>query len=222
MPTLVKRIFGPRVPQDEWMRHRARYAAPNLALMLARILLILSLFMPYWHLKLNAPQYPDGLFLTAYINTIEGDVAEIDGLNHYIGMRPLAEAAQFEKTVAVWAMVALVLLVEGAMYVHSRWALVLMLPAIGFPFFFLADLWFWMNHFGQHLDPKAPLANAIKPFTPPILGTGTVGQFSTVASLGTGLILAFIASGVVAVAALLHRRAYKTLMETRAAEASRA
>jgi len=195
-----------------------RYAAPGLALMLARVLLILSLFLPYWHMRLNAPQYPDGLHLTAYVNQLNGDVAEIDGLNHYIGMRPLNDAAKFERAVAVWAMVALVLLVEGAVYLHSRWALLLVIPAVTFPFFFLADMWFWMNLFGQNLDPKAPLSNAIEPFTPPILGTGKIGQFETIASMGWGLILAFTASGVIMLAMFLHRRAYKPLTEKGSAD----
>lgn len=213
MSQVLNNIVGPRVSPQEWQRHRMRYAAPGLALMLARVLLILSLFLPYWHMRLNAPQYPDGLYLTAYVNHLNGDVAEIDGLNHYIGMRPLNDAARFERAVAVWAMIALVLLVEGAMYLHSRWALLLVIPAVTFPFFFLADMWFWMNHFGQNLDPKAPLANAIEPFTPPILGTGKIGQFETIASMGWGLILAFIAAAVIMLAMLLHRRAYKPLTE---------
>lgn len=220
MARTLEKIVGPRVDLDEWRQHRARYAAPGLALMFARLLLIASLFLPYWHMQLNAPQYPDGLHLTAYINSLTGDVAEIDGLNHYIGMRPLNDAAQFERTVAVWAMISLVLLIEGAMYVHSRWALLLVLPAVTFPVFFLVDLWFWMNHFGQNLDPTAPLSNAIKPFTPPILGTGGIGQFESVASMGWGLILAFVAAGVILVAMFLHRRAYKPLMEKATAQAA--
>ncbi len=209
----LEKIVGPRVSPEQWRKHRMRYVAPGLTLMLARVLLILSLFLPYWHMRLNAPQYPDGLHLTAYVNQLNGDVAEIDGLNHYIGMRPLNDAAKFERAVAVWAMVALVLLVEGAMYLHSRWALLLVIPAVTFPFFFLADMWFWMNLFGQNLDPKAPLSNAIEPFTPPILGTGKIGQFETIASMGWGLILAFTASGVIMLAMFLHRRAYKPLTE---------
>ena len=58
--------------------------------------------MPYWSLVLHAPQYPGGLVVNAYINHLEGDVQEIDGLNHYIGMRPLGEAAQFERTEALY------------------------------------------------------------------------------------------------------------------------
>jgi hypothetical protein len=47
------------------------------------------------------------------------------------------------------------------------------------------------------------------------LGTGKVGQFSTVASAGPGLILATIAALLVLVGLYLHRRAYKPLVDAR-------
>jgi copper chaperone NosL len=208
-------IIGPRVPEAELVGHAGRYAAPNLALLLARIALLASLFMPYWRMTLKAPQYPHGLHVQAYLDRLIGDVAEIDSLNHYIGMRPLGEAAQFERTMAVAATVALILLIEGAMLIHNRWAALLALPTILFPVLFLADLYYWMNRFGHELNPHAPLSTSIKPFTPPILGTGKVGQFSTIASAGPGLILAAVASLLVIVGLYLHRRAYKPLVDAR-------
>jgi hypothetical protein len=211
----LSNLLGPRVPEAELVGHVGRYAAPNFALLLARIALLASLFMPYWRMTLKAPQYPKGLHVQAYLDRLVGDVAEIDSLNHYIGMRPLGEAAQFERTMAVAATVALILLVEGAMLIHNRWAALLALPAILFPVFFLADLYYWMNRFGHELNPHAPLSTSIKPFTPPILGTGKVGQFSTVASAGPGLILAAVAALLVIVGLYLHRRAYKPLVDAR-------
>ncbi len=217
MPSLFWRIIddirGPRVPDLERQRHAWKYAAPGFFMFLARVCLLSSLFLPYWLMTLNAPQYPDGLHIRAYVNHLQGDVAEVDGLNHYIGMRPLNEAAQFERTMAVAAIISMVLLVEATLHIHSRWAAILSLPAILFPVGFILDLHFWMSKFGRELDPRAPLANAIKPFVPPVLGTGTVGQFSTVASLGTGMILAIIASVLVIVGLILHRWAYKPLFD---------
>jgi copper chaperone NosL len=84
-------------------------------------------------MELEAPQYPNGLFLTAYVNHLTGDVREIDGLNHYIGMRPLGEAAAFERAASVWMIIAMFLLVEGAAFIHSKWAVLLAIPAITFP-----------------------------------------------------------------------------------------
>jgi hypothetical protein len=213
MPNILRSIIGPRVPSDELARHPLRYGLPTALLSIARVLLLVSVFLPYWHMELVAPQYPDGLFLTAYVNHLGGDVKEIDGLNHYIGMRPLGEAAQLERSASVWLIVAMVLMMEGAMFVHSRWALMLAIPAILFPVLFLLDLQFWMAHFGQNLDPKAPLSSSIKPFTPTILGEGGIGQFRTFADMGYGLWLA-IASSVTSVFAFwFHRRAYKPLLD---------
>lgn len=210
---LISTWLGPRVPGEELNRRGWRYFLPTFTLSLARILLLCSLFLPYWHMELQAPQYPDGLWLSAYVNYLEGDVSEIDGLNHYIGMRPLEEAAELERTTSVWLIIAMVLLVEGAAAVHSKWAVLLVLPAVLFPFGFLADLQFWLWSHGQHLDPKAPLSSSVKPFVPPALGVGSIGQFKTVATVGLGWWLAVGASALTIAALFLHRRAYKPLFE---------
>lgn len=214
MSGLLHSFFGPRIPAAELKAHPTRYAMPTILLSIARVLLIASIFLPYWHMELDAPQYPNGLFLTAYVNHLTGDVKEIDGLNHYIGMRPLHEAAHYEKTMAVWSVLAMFLLVEGAMFIHSRWAVLLALPTIVFPFGFLADLKFWMTKFGQGLDPSAPLSSSVKPFTPTVLGEGGIGQFKTYADIGIGLWMAFAAAGITIVAFYFHRRAYKPLFDT--------
>ena len=78
---------------------------------------------------------------------------------------------------------------------------------------FLADLGFWLRHFGTNLDPTAPLSSSIDPFVPPVLGRGWVGQFATDALPDQGLILATIASLVILVGLVLHRRAYKPLAD---------
>lgn len=207
-PTLVDRILGPRIDPRERSAHSLRYGAPGLLLLVARVLLLVSLFLPYWHMELVAPQYPDNLHLTAHLNYLSGDVAEIDGLNHYIGMRSLQEAAQFERSVGVFVMIAMVIMLELAAYIHSRWTVLFAAPVILFPVVFLLDLYLWMKHFGTNLDPDAPLSSAIDPFVPPILGTGVVGQFKTVASPGIGLLLAASASVAIVFALFFHRRAY--------------
>jgi hypothetical protein len=211
MGALIRSVIGPRVPLEELEARPGRYALPAIMLSLARVLLLVSIFFPYWHMELDAPQYPNGLFLTAYVDRLEGDVKEIDGLNHYIGMRPLDEAAKFEKAVAIWALVAMVLLVEGAMFVHTRWAVLLALPAVFFPVGFLVDLQFWLATFGQNLDPDAPLSSSVKPFTPSILGEGGIGQFKTYADVGVGFWLAVSCSVLTVVGFVFHRRAYKPL-----------
>lgn len=213
MPRFIERIIGPRVDQAELRRHGLKYGLPGGLLLVARIMLLVSLFLPYWQMDLVAPQYPNNLHLTAFVNQLTGDVEEIDGLNHYIGMRPLNEAAQIERSVGVYAMIAFVVLLELASFIHSRWTVLLVIPVMFFPFVFLIDLHLWMSHFGQNLDPNAPLSNAVDPFVPPVLGTGMVGQFKTVAWPGVGLILSAIASLVMLLALFFHRRAYLPLVK---------
>jgi len=209
----LDQVIGPRAPEEAVKANRMRYLWPPLLLWAAAILLIISVFFPYWSLVLHAPQYPKGLVVHAYINRMEGDVHEIDGLNHYIGMRPLDEAAQLEKSISLYGLIALALVVAAAIYVHSPWAALLSLPAVLFPLIFLGDLFFWLNNFGQNLDPNAALSNAIAPFTPTILGEGIIGQFKTVAYADIGLLMASAASLLILVGLFLQRRAYKPLRD---------
>lgn len=214
MRSWLEQMIGPRVPAEEWAQRRWRYLVPGALFLVARVLLIVSVFLPWWHMELDAPQYPQGLYLTAYLNHLAGDVREINSLNHYIGMRPLEEAARFERAWAAWGVIAMLFLVEGAAVVHTRWAVLLALPAILFPAGFLIDLKFWLTAFGQNLDPAAPLSRSVRPFTPTILGEGGVGQFATYAWLGAGWWSALGCSILTVAGFVFHRWAYKPLVDS--------
>lgn len=211
--SVIKDITGPRVPEDITEEERQRYRIPSILFAVAAGLLLISIFLPYWKMTLEAPQYPKGLAAIVYVNKLEGDVSEIDGLNHYIGMRPLGEAAQLERSVSIAAIVILAMLILAAIFIHSKWVTLLVLPAILMPYLFLADMYYWMRNFGLNLDPTAALSGAIDPFVPPILGEGLVGQFRTVAEFQIGLYLAFLASFIIIIGLYFHRRAYKPLVD---------
>jgi copper chaperone NosL len=220
MVETFEKIVGPRAPMELLRQYRLRYLLPSLLLALAAFCLLVSIFVPYWRMTLLAPQYPGGLQVQVYVDRMTGDVREIDGLNHYIGMRPLGEAAHLERSLSIIAIAVLSLLVVAAIFIHSRWAALLALPALLFPALFLGDLAFWLRNFGQNLDPRAPLSNAIKPFVPPVLGEGVVGQFRTVAMVERGFYLAILASCLVLLGLYFHRRAYKPLVEAARHEAA--
>jgi peptidoglycan/LPS O-acetylase OafA/YrhL len=214
----MERIIGPRVSAREFQTHRVRYLIPTLLFVVAAVLLVGSIFQPYWRLTLHAPQYPKGLHVVAYLDRLEGDVAEIDGLNHYIGMRPLNEAAQFERSISLIGVAAVALLILAAIFVHSKWAALLSLPALLFPAIFLLDLQYWMANFGQNLDPRAPLSSSIKPFVPPVLFEGKIAQFRTWAEPEWGLWLAAAGSLVILIGLFFHRRAYKPLVDAQSGQ----
>ncbi len=218
--TWLSKIIGPRIPDSVLQRERRHFRRPTLLLSTAALLLLISIFFPYWRIRLYAPQYPGGLVAKVYVNRVEGDVREIDGLNHYIGMRPLEEAAQLERSLSIFLIAAMALLVGGAIYIHSPWAAVLSLPALLYPLVFLADLYYWLWSFGTNLDPKAPLSSSVKPFVPPLLGEGQVGQFRVVAFWDIGLWMAIAASILIALGLYYHRKAYKPFYDAYVGQAS--
>jgi hypothetical protein len=199
-PTILSREQALDKPKGtKPLQSGSKFFVPALY-MLAVVLIGISTQFPYWGLVLEAPQYPEGLSMRVFVNTITGDedpsrdeVAEIDGLNHYIGMKSLFDAAKIERQIAVPAIIIMLALLVVAALWHKPYTWLLTLPAISFPFVFLADIAFWMAYYGNNLDPYAPLSSSIQPFTPPILGEGIIGQFKTVASVDSGWYLAVFA-----------------------------
>lgn len=159
-----------------------------------------SYFLPYWKITLYAPQYPDSLSVQIFLDHLEGDVREIDGLNHYIGMRPLGEAAVVERSLAHWAIIGIcAFLLIYSFIPCARFSWLLIAPAVGFPIGFAADSFYWLYEFGNNLDETAPIN--IDPFTPPLFGEGEVGQFRTEAFPQVGFYLA-VAAALLAIAAV--------------------
>lgn len=158
----------------------------------AAVLLVGSLAFPYWQLVLYAPQYPQGLRALVYLTHVAGDAQEISNLNHYIGMKRLEEAAPVERRIAV----PLVLLFASLAWIsgtqRGMWRWALRLPLVLFPLAFLGDLAVWLWYYGHSMDPAAPIR--LEPFTPVVLGRGTIAQFRTVAHFHVGFYLSLAAS----------------------------
>lgn len=200
---------------DGSTRRLTDYLMPSALLMFAALLLMVSMFLPYWSMKMTAPQYPKGLKVNVYVNHLEGDMREIDGLNHYLGMPKLDEGGRFERSISIISIVALGFLLMAGVFVHNQWAGVLSLPVLGFPVVFIADLWYILYRYGHSIDPTSALGGAIDPFTPPILGVGKIGQFGTIASFEIGFYLAIAAVIVVLIGLWFHRAAYKPIVDAR-------
>lgn len=180
-------------------------------MLVSALLLGLATLFPFWSLTLNAPQYPDGLDVTIYTHKITGDVSEVDGLNHYIGMMPLEQAAEFERSIATPAILIIILLGITGVFLRRKWAALLALPIVLFPIVFAVDLYFWLYRAGHNLDPTAALSSSVKPFTPAILGEGIVGQFSTTANFTAGFWIAVAAAlmALAGIVGMLRRRSQR-------------
>lgn len=216
--SVLTRILGPPIPKSGDAIER--YRRPMLWFAAAAMLLFVSLMLPYWILRMAAPQFPEGLTIRAFVNRLEGDVVELEGLNHYVGLDSFDNGAVFERSIAVIAVVVMATLLLSAFMIHSRWVVALALPALAFPLVFVADLQYWLWTYGHDLDPAAPLASAVGEFTPPIFGPAEIAQFDTLALPGPGFVLALVASGCVSRGLVLHRRAFKPLVEAARGEAT--
>jgi len=188
------------------VKHCSGEFANKAMLLFASLLVIASIFLPYWKIHIIAPQYPKGLDVYVHVVGARGDVREVDGLNHYIGMRPLDEAAPFERKIALPGLSLVALALATAAFVRRpRWlSWLLIVPTLAVLVVFPADLYYWLREFGLNLDPKAPLSAMVKPFVPPILGSGKIAQFGVV-SWPTWGYFAVMLAGVLAIVAQRRR-----------------
>lgn len=110
-----------------------------------------------------------------------GDVQEVNTLNHYIGMARIDRAALSDLAFlpfAIGVFGLLLLRVAALGDVRSLADLVALYTYFGL--FAFARFAYTLYVFGHNLDPKA--AFRVEPFTPTVLGTGTVANF-TITSL---------------------------------------
>lgn len=182
--------------------------ASRLMLVIAALVLTLAFVFPLWNMTFFSNQYTDGLTLDIYAYHLEGgktpnrdDLREINSLNHYIGMRPLLESDFAEFVWLPFAIGGLMLLALRAAVLGKISKLVDVF--VIFVYFSLYSFWsfyYRLYTYGHHLDPQAAIK--VPPFTPPIFGEQTVGNF-TVYSYPQGGSYAFIAYGILLLLALL-------------------
>ncbi len=195
----MRQLFGK--PEGSWL----------ISAVIACGLLAGTLFVPLWRMELVAPQYPAGLVMRAYgykfaedPKSYYDDVREINGLNHYIGMKAIKEV--FEMKMFIPGVVALIAgtFAVSAVAWKRRWFQALIV--IGFwsmPLFFIADLQYWLYHYGHTLDPDAALT--MDSFTPKVFGTTKVWNFHSETGFELGFYLMVVAALVITALPVLIR-----------------
>jgi len=159
----------------------------------AAVLVVASWWLPLWTMNLHAPQYPDGLKMTAYGTRVEGDLKEINILNHYVGMQKIHEVPAPEMALFPYAVIALVVAALAAPFLGRRFTRLAAIGTLAVPVVTLADLQWWLHDFGTNLDPHAPL-NFIKPFTPLVIGGSKVGNFHSSTMFSWGIAAQLVAA----------------------------
>jgi copper chaperone NosL len=178
--------------------------AVRFALLAACVPLAMSWGKPLWRISMEAPQYPNGLWMEVYPHKLIGghddqDLREINTLNHYIGMHPIHQEDFAELGWIPFVIGGLFLLTLRVAAVGNVRALIDLAVSVFYALGFLgARFVYQLYNFGHHLDPRAPFK--IEPFTPAIYGSKQIANFTTHSfpQLGTQLIAVF-ALGVAAV-----------------------
>jgi nitrous oxidase accessory protein len=166
---------------------------------LAAILLAVAAFQPLWTLNLKAPQYPGGLHMTAYGNRMEGDIYEINILNHYVGVKEIKPDDVLELKLFPYAMAAVIAaLVAGGLFAQRRrYRMALKLVVWAIPIAFLIDMQWWLYNYGHDLNRDAPIR--LEPFTPKVVGTTQVINFHSETMVTTGFWLMLAAALVITI-----------------------
>jgi len=143
----------------------------RITLVICGIALLLVLFFPIWRIELNAPQYPEGLTLLIYAGNLSGDVAIINGLNHYIGMKALNVNDFVEFTVLPYLIVFFALLFILTGWMARRKLLYLLLGLfVTFGLLAMVDFWRWEYNYGHNLNPNAAIIVPGMAYQPPLIG----------------------------------------------------
>jgi hypothetical protein len=144
--------------------------------------MLLAYLLPLWHIGLKAPQYPEGLGLYIWANRITGekpqDLSSINGLNHYIGMKPIEpesipELEYMPIAIGVLALSGILVALLSRRRVFYAWTVVFTLGALAG----LADFWRWGYDYGHNLNPHAAIQVPGQSYQPPLVGTKQLLNF---------------------------------------------
>lgn len=172
--------------------------ASRLIVLAAALALVALYFVPLWRITLDAPQFPEGIGLYIQIDAIEGinphDLQNINGLNHYIGMKEIHPESIPELRWMPWILAALIGWGLAAAAIGKRWLIcgwfgLLGLAAVAG----LADFYMWGHDYGHNLDPTAAVKVPGMTYQPPVIGSKEILNFTATSLPAVGGWIAIVA-----------------------------
>ncbi len=166
-------------------------------------LFLIGLYVfPLWTIMLGAPQYPDPLGIHIHIDGIrdvnEFDIQNIDGLNHYIGMKTLPKPQE------MWEFSTFPIIIGVMVFLGSLIGVLALVGKLNYKWFLgwfllmsvlgilgMYDFNEWMVDYGTNLDPNAimKLANpdgTPMTYKPPLFGHTKMLNFDVTSLPSTG------------------------------------
>ncbi|WP_203296114.1 hypothetical protein [Luteirhabdus pelagi] len=178
-------------------------------IMIIGSLLLLGLFkFPLWSIMLGAPQYPDPLGMNIFIDGIEGasefDIQNIDGLNHYIGMKTIPkpeemwEFSTFPMVIGSMVFLGVIIGFLGFLGKINHWWFIgwfLSMSVLGI--LGMYDFNLWLIEYGTDLDPNAIMKmthpdGTPMTYKPPLFGHQKMLNFDVDSWPHTGAYFMFI------------------------------
>lgn len=176
----------------------------RIAIGMSALALISAYYVPLWQILMWAPQYPEGLEMKIWIDTLTGDVRTISALNHYIGMKTI-EVSMFPEfgymIYLVGAIIGIGLLTSlvNRRFMLIGYLLVILAAGIGA----LVDFYLWGYDYGHNLNPEAPIKIEGMSYQPPLIGTKVLLNFTAFSGPDIGGWI-FIGVGILLVALTIY------------------
>jgi hypothetical protein len=162
---------------------------PRALAALASVLLLASLRLPLWQMRLEAPQYQDqeALHVAVHPNALRGDIRELSVLEKYIGVHIPPTLPQFRWLPSLLIAGAVLGFAAGLLRIPARRrALTFISGALAAALALAAvQAMFQIHDIGHKRDQKTALVG-VKDFTPPFIGTNKIAQFTVSSRLGLG------------------------------------
>lgn len=165
------------------------------------LLLALIYVFPIWSIDLQAPQYPEGIGLNIWVDTITGkhpnDLQNINGLNHYIGMQEIHPDSIPELKIMP---VLFGLMILGGLIIakwgNRKWVMAwlgvfILLAIVG-----LIDFYIWEYDYGHNLNPDAAIKVPGMSYQPPLIGTKQLLNMKTTSLPHIGFLVAIASMGI--------------------------
>jgi copper chaperone NosL len=177
----------------------------------ASLLLLLTFLFPLWYINLEAPQYPEGIGLEIWINQITGqkpnDLTNINGLNHYIGMKTIVPDAIPELKIMPFIIIfmivfGLIAAFTGKRFLVYSWiTLFVILAAVG-----LYDFYMWEYDYGHNLNPHAAIKIPGMAYQPPLIGSKMLLNFNAISMPDISFYILVIAVGLAIIALIIDKK----------------
>ena len=186
----------------------------KIILVIASLLLFLTFLFPIWSINLEAPQYPEGIGLKIWINQITGlkpnDLANINGLNHYIGMKEIVPDAIPELKIMPFIIIFMIIFglvnaFTGKRFLVYSWIILfVILAAIG-----LYDFYLWEYDYGHNLNPHAAIKIPGMAYQPPLIGSKMLLNFNAISMPDIGFYVLAFAVALAIIALILSKKSVK-------------